>query len=224
MAGNLKAIMFNRTKFKLEEADFFLSKMGKNQKRATRFLYYTDAFISAAYSSVNSIEKEIKQLKRQKHKEFQGNCFEKIYELRNHVLIMRVRHPSQHEGVLPVNANRPTGFPIPQSGEAWTVSFKVINRRTPGTVIYDGSTAGIGNVIINVLNNVQLVLPEMRLIGDEKEIPRLEIEQETSWTFVPDDEGQVDVLDACKSYLNSIETFVSEMEKEAIEKDRFFFG
>lgn len=217
MAGNIRIIMFSGAKFKLEEANFFLSKMERNQKRTTRFLFYADAFISAACSAVYSIERAIKQLMRQLHKKFPENYFERIDELKNHVLFTHVRHPSQHQGILPIKADRPKETTALKTDEVWTVSYKVFNRLTPGVVACVASTTGIGNVIINVLNNVQLLLPEMRLIGDDKEISQFEVECEISWKFEFDDESSIDVLDACKSYFASIDTLIAEIEKEAAE-------
>lgn len=201
--------MLERTKFKIEEARFFLGEMEKKRNGRQAFRFFADAFLSAAYGALDTMRKEGIRINRQW---FQDNHENKWYELKNHILIQEVRNPSTHEGHLPISEIRPEESITLESCGLWTVSYKVFSRS--GSPIAVGKASGFGNIMIPLLNDVQLRLPDMALIGNEKEVLNFEVEHNFRWLFNLPNLKNIEVLDACKSYFNSLDSLFNKIFEE----------
>lgn len=205
------------TMFKLEETEFFLYRMQKAIGRESVFKFYFSAFISAAIGSLHALEAEYKRIQRKAKKERQcipqDKYIAQIQELKNNVLIREVRDLAHHgKKLLPLTRNPQNNGPIKKIGEGYTtIQVKVFNRLTDSPYSFSFSTVCGSDVMLHISKNVQLSLPEMKLIGDQEEIKNYEVERELHWTINIDNTNANDCINSCESYFASIKLLTSKI-------------
>lgn len=206
--------MFEGTKYKLKETRFFFNKMHKNIKRSERFRFYIDAFLSAAYGTLEALAKEGKNLNRSKFKKMFDEKIKKL--TKDHILIKRVRNSSQHQGNLPIKEKRLAEKKTGETSGLRKIECNVFSLA--GNPVYLNLIPHFiveGALMrIKISENVELHLPEMELVGDQRDLSSFEMERNLNWSFEFDYNDSATVWGACRSYLVSIEALVAKALEE----------